>query len=601
MNACRRRDPAGRLATFAVAVVSSIALLPGAARAEVGASFGAPQPVDAANPLNALACSASGGLCIAADSSGRVTVSADGGADWSAPAALSGLTTAAGGVSCTPDGMCVVLSDREAYVLTGGVTGSWSSGTTLGTGVVVGLSCASEQLCVAIQANGEALVSTDPASASPSWNPTMTGAAALDSVSCPSTTLCVAGDGTGDVWYASDPASTPWSEIQRVDTVAGMGVPITALWCQASGLCVAGDENGDVLDSPDVTQGAGSWSAPDPTGASAPLESIACVSGGGGCVATSATATAAGPALAGPGLVGSGGWGVAYGAGSDLTQVACVSAQSCLGTDAIGDVVPGAVGPGAMTLSTRILSFGQIGVGARTPAQTVNVTDSGPGALNIGASTLTGAAGSSFTVDGDTCSGARLPPGGSCTLTVAFAPKATGALDAGLQIPSDDPAGPATVSLSATGSDSASSTHSISHSSRPSTAGRTRVTRAAVTATLVDVIVLCKGRSGQRCTTHLRLTAHERLRGHQVLGVSDARRIVPAARVTVRRITLGTAGVTLNADRGRVVHLSLGAAGRRLLIRLGRLRATLTVTQTVGRTTVGIRRFHLSFSTRRSR
>jgi hypothetical protein len=250
-------------------------------------------------------------------------------------------------------------------------------------------------------------------------------------------------------------------------------------------------------------------------------------------------------------------------------------------------------------LSTGTLSFGQIAVGARAPAQTVTVTDSGPGALNIGTSTLDGAAGASFTVDGDTCSGARLPPGGACAFSVAFAPRATGPLDAGLLIASDDPAGPATVSLSATGS--VSSTHSISQSGPPSTAGRARVTRAAVTATLVDVIVLCKGSVGQHCTTRLRLTAHETMRGRRVLRVSDARPSARAVRVTVREITLGTATVTLDAARGRVVHLSLGAEGRRLLTRLGRLRATLTATQMVGRKTVSTRRFHLSFSTPRRR
>ncbi len=532
-------------------------------------------------------------------------VSADGGRDWSAPATLSGLTVAASGVSCTSDGMCVVVSNREAYVLTGGVTASWSSGTSIGNGTrdVVGLSCASEQLCVAIQTNGDALVSADPAGGSPSWTATPTGALELDSVSCSSTTLCVAGDGAGDIWYSADPTSGPWSEIQGVDTVAGMGVPITALWCQASGLCVAGDESGDVLDSPDVTQG--SWSAPTATGASAPLESIACASGGGGCVATSASATADGPAVAGPSAVGAGGWAVASGAGSNLTQVACVGGQSCLGTDTIGDVVNGAVGPGAGSLSTGTLSFGQIAVGARTPAQTVTVTDSGPGALNIGGWTLTGAAGTSFTIANDSCSGSTLPPGGSCTLTVVFAPMATGDLDASLQIASDDPASPAAVALAGTGAAPASSTHpaSVTHSEtgRPSTAGRTRVTRAAVTATLVDVIVLCQGSSRQQCTTHLRLTAHETLRGHQVLRVGDARPIARAVRMTVRQITLGTATVTLNADRGRVVHLSLGAEGRRLLTRLGKLHATLTATQTVGRRTVSTRRFHLSFSTPRHR
>ncbi|HTU31181.1 MAG TPA: choice-of-anchor D domain-containing protein [Solirubrobacteraceae bacterium] len=597
----------GRLTALGVAAAACLALLPGAAAADIGASFGSAQSIDAANPLTGLACSASGELCAAADSGGQVMVSADGGTDWSAPAALAGLTAPASGLSCTADGMCVVVSNKKEYLLTDGATTAWSSGTTLGKGTrqILGLSCASEQLCVAVQTNGDALVSSDPASATASWKAMSTGAVQLDSVSCPSTTLCVAGDDAGDLWYSTDPASGAWSEVQGVD-VAG----ITALSCQASGFCVAGDASGDVLDSPDVTQGPESWSAPVATGASAPLNSIACVSGAGGCIATSATATSDGLAVAGPGAVATGVWGTAFGAGSDLTHVACVGDQSCLAVDAMGDVASAAVGPGTAGLSTGTLSFGDTAVGAQTVIQTVTVTDTGPGALNVSGWTLSGAAGASFMVEGDTCSGSTLSPGASCTLGVTFAPVTTGDLDTGLQIASDDPASPATVALSGAGTALAPSP-TVASTQPPVTThakavampteGRARVTRAAVTATLVDVIVLCKGSAGQHCTTHLRLTAHEKLRGRQLLSVGNARRTRSAPKVTVRSIMLGTVVATLAADRGRVVHLSLNTEGRRLLRRLGRLGATLTATQSVGGRTISTRRFHLSFSTRAHR
>lgn len=405
------------------------------------------------NELLSLACSPTGGVCAAADSKGRVVVSGDGGTSWSAPATLTGATTSAGGLSCTADGMCVLLSSREAYVATGvgagGGSPSWSSGTTLGEtrNSINGLSCPSQQLCVAVDTAGNAVVSTDPASASSSWTILRTGAGvALKSISCPSATLCVAGDINGNVWYTTTPGSGRWTGPDSVDS----GDSITSLWCQASGPCVAGDARGQVLDSPDVTEGQSSWSDPVSSGASAPITSLACTpADGGACTAT--TGNDGGSAVSGPSVVGSGNWSVIAGAPTNLTRVACTSELDCVWTDATGDAIPSTFASGTVALSTSALSFPETTVGASSPAQVVSVTDSGSGPLNVTGASLAGASPGSFSVQDDGCSNAMLSPGGTCTITVAFAPSSSGPLTASLQIASDDPSGTATVTLTGTG------------------------------------------------------------------------------------------------------------------------------------------------------
>ena len=71
-------------------------------------------------------------------------------------------------------------------------------------------------LCVAVDNGGNALVTTNPADASPIWSAPVNidaGTNSLVGITCPTTALCVAVDSGGDAVVTTDPSvATPtWS------------------------------------------------------------------------------------------------------------------------------------------------------------------------------------------------------------------------------------------------------------------------------------------------------------------------------------------------------------------------------------------------------
>jgi uncharacterized repeat protein (TIGR01451 family) len=108
----------------------------------------------------------------------------------------------------------------------------------------------------------------------------------------------------------------------------------------------------------------------------------------------------------------------------------------------------------AASVSPNSLAFGSHPTGSTSTAQTVTVNNTaspGSQALDIGGLSTTGAAASDFTLSNDTCSGASVAAGASCTVDVSFAPTATGSRTATLQIPSNAASSPDLVTLSGTG------------------------------------------------------------------------------------------------------------------------------------------------------
>lgn len=94
--------------------------------------------------------------------------------------------------------------------------------------------------------------------------------------------------------------------------------------------------------------------------------------------------------------------------------------------------------------------FGDVTEGA-TSGKTVTVTNDGTANLGIG--TITGLA-APFSFLNDTCSGASVAPAANCTLTVQFAPTATGLFDDTFDISSNDAdENPVTVAVNGTGVD----------------------------------------------------------------------------------------------------------------------------------------------------
>ncbi|NVN99688.1 MAG: choice-of-anchor D domain-containing protein, partial [Geobacteraceae bacterium] len=100
------------------------------------------------------------------------------------------------------------------------------------------------------------------------------------------------------------------------------------------------------------------------------------------------------------------------------------------------------------------LSFGSITLGNSSVPQAVTLSNSGAAAMVVSGIILTGTDSDQFAVVPGTCTSLTpaIGAGGSCTVSVTFAPTRTGARNASLQIASNDPVNPSlAVSLSGTG------------------------------------------------------------------------------------------------------------------------------------------------------
>ena len=98
--------------------------------------------------------------------------------------------------------------------------------------------------------------------------------------------------------------------------------------------------------------------------------------------------------------------------------------------------------------------FGTVTTG-QVQDETITVTNAGDQALNIGQASIAGTNPGQFSIVSgqDNCSNnASVTGGGTCTIEIAYAPTSDGAKAATLSIPSNDPASPAAVSLTGTGS-----------------------------------------------------------------------------------------------------------------------------------------------------
>jgi len=99
--------------------------------------------------------------------------------------------------------------------------------------------------------------------------------------------------------------------------------------------------------------------------------------------------------------------------------------------------------------------FPEQGLGQASAAQTVTVTAGGTAPLVVSQLTLAGADAADFALVGDGCSGATLPPGGSCTAGVTFTPQGLGFRSAVLEVADDAAGSPQTVVLAGTVADCA--------------------------------------------------------------------------------------------------------------------------------------------------
>jgi hypothetical protein len=106
---------------------------------------------------------------------------------------------------------------------------------------------------------------------------------------------------------------------------------------------------------------------------------------------------------------------------------------------------------GRASVQPASLTFGRVRVGRQSAAASITLTNSGNGALLVGAVSLQGQDPADFAIASNSCTGAALAPGATCSMAVVFQPAASGTRAATLTIASDDPASPSTVPLAGTG------------------------------------------------------------------------------------------------------------------------------------------------------
>ncbi|MEK7755439.1 MAG: SBBP repeat-containing protein, partial [Acidobacteriota bacterium] len=178
-----------------------------------------------------------------------------------------------------------------------------------------------------------------------------------------------------------------------------------------------------------------------------------------------AKVNAAGTGLVYAGYIGGGGIDDVWGIAVDAAGNAYVTGE----TESTEATFPVTVGPdltynggawdafvvkiaGPMaTLNPASLSFGNQGVGTTSAPRTVILANSGTAPLIISTVTLTGSHPGDFNKTGDTCAGATVAPGNTCTMRVNFAPTAIGVRSAALTLTAHAPARPQSVPLGGAG------------------------------------------------------------------------------------------------------------------------------------------------------
>jgi hypothetical protein len=184
------------------------------------------------------------------------------------------------GLSCPSVSVCVAVDGAgnviESSSPSGGASG-WAAAHVDDGNQLVGISCPSVSLCVAVDGAGQVVTSTNPGGGAGAWTVTrVDGTNSISSVSCPSASLCVAVDNAGNAIASSDPAGGPgaWT-VGHIDNQLyyecfHYGTPpcqpkLVGVSCPSVSLCVAADDAGFSISSTEPAI-AGAWSSFGDTG-----------------------------------------------------------------------------------------------------------------------------------------------------------------------------------------------------------------------------------------------------------------------------------------------------------------------------------------------
>jgi hypothetical protein len=220
---------------------------------------------------------------------------------WTAPGGVD--TQPIDSMACPSTVLCVAV-DHAGQVLwsTDPAAGprAWAVADVDGATELTSISCPSTTLCVAVDGAGNVITSTDPTGGAAAWtvarfDPSTTqnntdnaGGVLVRGVSCPSTGLCVAVDAAGNALVSSDPTggAAAWS-IVHIDTATSYGCtgaglacqpPLTAIACPSIALCAAVDFSGNLLTTTTPTAPAPWTSTPTDAGGLSSLFGISCPS-----------------------------------------------------------------------------------------------------------------------------------------------------------------------------------------------------------------------------------------------------------------------------------------------------------------------------------
>ncbi len=121
------------------------------------------------------------------------------------------------------------------------------------------------------------------------------------------------------------------------------------------------------------------------------------------------------------------------------------SGNSGWSTTPVLTAFPNPAQPGALAASPSSLSFGDVASGSTSAAQSVTVSNPGSSAASVSSVSVSGPFSQT-----NTC-GSSIAAGGSCTVSVKFAPTSGGSQTGTLTVNTSAPGGPLTVALSGTG------------------------------------------------------------------------------------------------------------------------------------------------------
>jgi Alpha galactosidase A/Alpha galactosidase C-terminal beta sandwich domain len=215
---------------------------------------------------------------------------------------------------------------------------TWSTPATFDAGgSPTAVSCASESLCVEVDAKGNALSSADPVSPAPSWSTAAIdhAGAPLNAVSCVPSGPCAAVDGHGSVLVNPETGASSWSS-----TSIDVGLDLTGVSCAGASLCVAVDDMGNVLTSPSPLSGHWTSAAID-TGhrlnaISCPSNSLCVAVDDDGRILSSVNPTG-----------GAGAWHVQTVDFGELAAISCAT-ETCVAVDGAGNALASS-DPGSST------------------------------------------------------------------------------------------------------------------------------------------------------------------------------------------------------------------------------------------------------------